>query len=48
MGEENKRKFADLKRASADRCPKELGTRVKSGEVVFHHEVANQHLWGQF
>ncbi len=48
FGEENKEKFVDLKLASADRCPKELGTYVKTAEVVFHHEVTNQHLWGQF
>jgi len=32
----------------ADRCPKELGTQVKRGEVMFHHEVTNQMLWGMF
>lgn len=48
MGERNHRKFAELKRAAADRCPKELGSRIKSAEVLFHHEVTNQHLWAQF
>jgi glutamine synthetase len=32
----------------ADRSPKELGTRVKASEVLFHHEVTNQLLWNQF
>ena len=41
-------KYVDLKQKSADRCPKELGTAVKRGEVMFHHEVTNQFLWNQF
>ena len=39
---------ADLKQASADRCPRLLGTVVKTPEVKFHHEVYNQLLWNQF
>lgn len=41
-------KFAELKLASAERCPKALGTRIKRAEVMFHHEVQNQFLWSQF
>jgi glutamine synthetase len=41
-------RFAELKQASADRCPRALGTQVKAGEVQFHHEVTNQYLWSQF
>ncbi|HVS17064.1 MAG TPA: glutamine synthetase family protein [Planctomycetota bacterium] len=41
-------KYAELKLASADRCPKALGTRVKASEVMFHHEVTNQVLWNTF
>jgi len=41
-------KFAELKQASAERCPKQLGTRVKTSEIQFHHEVTNQMLWNQF
>ncbi len=41
-------RFADLKQAQADRCPRELGTQVKASEVQFHHEVTNQYLWSQF
>jgi glutamine synthetase len=48
MGEEVHGKFADLKLASAERCPKALGTRVKRAEIQFHHEVTNQYLWSQF
>jgi glutamine synthetase len=48
LGEENKDKFIDRKVASADRCPRELGTIVKTGEVLFHHEITNQYLWSKF
>jgi len=41
-------KYVEVKQASADRCPKELGTQVKRGEIMFHHEVTNQFLWNQF
>lgn len=41
-------KFAELKAASADRCPRALGSRVKTSEIQFHHEITNQHLWSQF
>ncbi|MCB9683443.1 MAG: glutamine synthetase [Alphaproteobacteria bacterium] len=41
-------KFAELKQASADRCPRALGSMVKASEVQFHHEVTNQYLWNQF
>jgi glutamine synthetase len=43
-----KDKYVQLKNRSADRCPKELGTMVKTAEVVFHHEVTNQYLWSKF
>lgn len=48
LGEDVKARFADLKQASADRCPRLLGTFVKPSEVQFHHEVYNQFLWNQF
>ncbi len=48
LGEDVKQRYADLKQASADRCPKLLGTVVKGPEVQFHHEVYNQFLWNQF
>jgi glutamine synthetase len=48
LGEDVKGRYADLKQASADRCPRLLGTFVKPQEVQFHHEVYNQFLWNQF
>jgi glutamine synthetase len=48
LGEDVKRRYADLKQASADRCPRLLGTFVKPQEVQYHHEVYNQYLWNLF
>jgi len=48
LGDDVKGRYADLKQASADRCPRLLGTVVKPPEVQFHHEVYNQYLWNQF
>jgi glutamine synthetase len=48
LGEEVSEKYAGLKAASADRCPRILGTKIKSSEIQFHHEVQNQYLWNQF
>jgi len=48
LGEEMQARLAEIKRISADRCPRELGTRVKREEVMFHHEVTNQFLWSLF
>ena len=48
LGEDVKDRYADLKQASADRCPRLLGTFVKAPEVQYHHEVYNQYLWNQF
>jgi glutamine synthetase len=48
LGEDVKGRYADLKQAAADRCPKLLGTFVKAPEVQYHHEVYNQFLWNQF
>jgi glutamine synthetase len=48
LGEDVKARYADLKQASADRCPRLLGTVVKAAEVQFHHEVYNQFLWNLF
>jgi glutamine synthetase len=43
-----KARYAELKKNSADRCPRLLGSIVKAEEVQFHHEVYNQFLWNQF
>ena len=48
LGADVKQRFADLKQAAADRSPRLLGTVVKPSEVLFHHEVYNQYIWGQF
>src|SRR6266853_1481665 len=48
FGADVKSRYVDLKRASADRCPRNLGTVVKAPEVQFHHEVYNQFLWNLF
>jgi glutamine synthetase len=48
FGADVKTRFADLKQASADRCPRLLGTFVKAPEVQYHHDVYNQYLWNLF
>jgi glutamine synthetase len=48
LGQENKEKYLDRKLAVAERSPKELGTLVKTSEILFHHEVTNQYLWSRF
>jgi glutamine synthetase len=48
LGEDVKGRYADLKQASADRCPRLLGSIVKAPEVQFHHDVYNQLLWNHF
>ncbi len=48
LGEDVKGRYADLKQAGADRCPRLLGTFVKAPEVQYHHDVYNQFLWNLF
>jgi glutamine synthetase len=48
LGPEVRDRFATLKKASADRCPRLLGTFIKPAEIQFHHEVTNQYLWNKF
>jgi glutamine synthetase len=48
LGEDVKKRYADLKQMSADRCARLLGTIVKPQEVLFHHEVYNQYIWNMF
>jgi glutamine synthetase len=48
LGEDVKARYADLKQAAADRCPRLLGTFVKVPEVQYHHDVYNQYLWNFF
>ncbi len=48
FGNEVRDKYAELKQASADRCPRKLGALIKPAEIQFHHEVTNQYLWNRF
>jgi len=48
LGADVKARYADLKQAAADRCPRQLGTFVKTPEVQYHHDVYNQFLWNLF
>ncbi len=48
MGESSHEKYVLHKQAAADRSPKELGSIVKSSEVLFHHDVTTQMLWHKF
>lgn len=48
LGSENKEKYLERKIAAAERSPKELGSQVKTSEIIYHHEVTNQYIWGKF
>ncbi len=48
LGHDVRDKYADLKQAAADRCPRKLGSLIKPAEIQFHHEVTNQYLWNRF
>jgi glutamine synthetase len=48
LGEENHAKFAELKRKVSDRSPRALGTTIKNGEILYHHEIYNQQIWSSF
>lgn len=48
LGEVNAEKYVSFKQEVADRSPKELGNRIKTSEIIYHHEVTNQALWNTF
>jgi glutamine synthetase len=48
MGKASKAKYIEYKQASAYRNPRELGNCIKEAEIIYHHEVTNQHLWSKF
>jgi glutamine synthetase len=48
LGNSPKEKYVGLKQEVANRNPRELGNSIKEAEVIYHHEITNQHLWGQF
>lgn len=48
LGPENRDKYVEQKLNSANRCPRDLGSLVKTEEVLFHHEITNQFIWSRF
>ncbi len=48
LGPENHLKYGELKKAISERSPKQLGSIVKTAEIIYHHEVTNQMLWNNF
>ncbi len=48
MGAENHAKYAELKKSASNRSPRSLGTKIKNGEILFHHEIYNQMIWASF
>lgn len=48
LGKETHAKYIRWKEEAADRCPRKLGTSIKAGEIMYHHEVTNQQLWSTF
>lgn len=48
LGEQTKQKYLAPKQAVANRSAVELGNRIKSEEIIHHHEVTNQFLWNSF
>ena len=48
FGQDVKDRYIELKQSAADRCPRVLGTFVKTPEVQYHHAVYNQFLWNMF
>ncbi len=46
IGQTNKEKFLELKKAAAIRIPHDVNPDVISeAEILYHHEVTNQYLW---
>lgn len=48
LGETNVEKYLAYKQMAADRSPRDLGTQIKTSEIIYHHEVTNQALWNTF
>ncbi len=44
LGEEAQAKFVELKEEAASMTPRKFAKTVAKGEVLYHHEVTNQHL----
>ena len=48
LGQETHNKYYEIKKEAVERSPKSLGNTIKTGEIIFHHEVTNQVLWNKF
>ncbi|MCF7917522.1 glutamine synthetase family protein [Candidatus Gracilibacteria bacterium] len=48
LGEREHGKYFALKQEISHRSPRELGKKIKRGEVIHHHEITNQILWHDF
>lgn len=48
LGDSNKEKYVSFKEAAANRSPRELGTKIKVDEIIYHHDVTNQYFWNNF
>lgn len=48
LGPDVQDKYTQRKVIAANRCPRELGTLVKTEEILFHHEITNQFIWSKF
>lgn len=48
LGTEVHTKYLRWKQESADRCARKLGNSIKPAEIMYHHEVTNQMIWGNF
>lgn len=44
----NHAKYLSLKEKVSNRSPKDLGTRIKEGEIKYHHEITNQEIWAKY
>jgi glutamine synthetase len=48
LGENNVEKYLSFKQVVGRRSPKDLGSLIKTSEIIYHHEVTNQYLWNRF
>ncbi len=48
LGESSKQKYLSYKVTASNRSPSELGNAIKEAEIIYHHEITNQHLWNRF
>lgn len=48
LGTDNHAKYVFLKQITAQRSPRDLGTKIKNREILDHHEIWNQMLWNEY